>query len=448
MFLAFSCVNAQDNSTFFNESASSIDLDESLNAASPDNVSTIHSDFKIYSNDLVKYYKNDSQFEFRIAYENDTPISGDNVSLKINNAEYIKTTDELGCGKLTINLLPGKYIISTSFGGISKNNTIKVLKRVSAKDISSSYSKKATFSVNLLDKKGNPMVKELVTFKIGSKTYESYTNSKGVASITLNYNAGSYTVKYSADGMSGKNKYVVKNYYKIITYKWGYGADVCKNKKIKSNVPNSDLVKKVVKAAKLGIPVIKFQGGKGKIVFISSGVHGNELSSQVAAMQLIKYLEGHPIKGTVYIMPFMNPKATSKNVRNYGANLNSVANKKGTVSYKTVKLIVKLKCSAYGDFHCTRPGGKPGKDVAMGSYLPTAKSAKLAKYISKNSKVKYLIYKRAATEYPGALEDMVNLKHIPSVTCEVITPHGTIASGTVSKSLSMMKSLLKFNSLI
>ena len=48
---------------------------------------------------------------------------------------------------------------------------------------------------------------------------------------------------------------------------------------------------------------------------MTAGVHGNELSSQVAAMQMIQYLEKHPIKGTVYIMPFMNPKGTAANVR-------------------------------------------------------------------------------------------------------------------------------------
>jgi len=84
----------------------------------------------------------------------------------------------------------------------------------------------------------------------------------------------------------------------------------------------------------------------------------------------------------------------------------------------------------------------------MGTYSPTPQSAVMAKYIAKKSKVKYLIYKRAGSEYPGALEDMVSLKGIPAVTCEVITPHGKIAKGTPAASLSMMNSFLKFNSLI
>ena len=209
------------------------------------------------------------------------------------------------------------------------------------------------------------------------------------------------------------------------------------------------MVNKIIKAAKSGTPVIKFKGGNGKVVFITAGVHGNEISSQVAAMQLIKYLENHPIKGTVYIMPFMNPKGTAANVRDYhGIHLNKRANVKGSISYKTVSLITKFKCSAYGDFHCTRPGGSPGKDAVMGTYKPTAKSATLAKYIAKKSNVKYIIYKKAGVEYPGALEDVVSSKGIPAVTCEVKTPHGTIAKGSVSKSLSMMKSFLKFSSLM
>lgn len=331
----------------------------------------------------------------------------------------------------------------------SPEEPVNVVSKFSAKDVTSTYGKKITFSVKLLDSDGNPMAKKLVTFKVNGKTYKVNSTSKGVASISFKLYAGKYTIKYSADELTGQNTIKVNNAYKIKIYKWKSGAYVIKNKKIKKRIPNSKLVKKVVKATKKGTPVIKFKGGKGKKVFITAGVHGNELSSQVAALKLIKYLESHPIKGTVYIMPFMNPKGTAKNVRDYKeVELNKLANKKGTISYKTVKLIKKLKCDSYGDFHCTRPGGNPGCDVAMGTYKPTAESAVMAKYIAKNAKVKYIIYKKAGSEYPGALEDVVSQKGIPAVTCEVITPHGKIAKGSISKSLLMMKTLLKYNALL
>ena len=319
----------------------------------------------------------------------------------------------------------------------------------STKNIASTYGKKVKFSVKVLNKDGKAINHTLVTFKANGKTYKVYTNASGISSITLNYNSGKYTISYSAGGVSGKNTYTVKNYYKITLYKWKSGANVLKNKRIKKNVPNSTIVKKIIKLAKSGTPVIKFKGGNGKVVFITAGCHGNELPSQVAAMKLIKYLETHYIKGTVYVMPFMNPKGTAANMRNYkGVYLNKRANKKGTISYKTVQLIKKFKCNSYGDFHATRPGGKPGKDLVFGSYKPTKKSATLAKYIAKHAKVKIKIYKRAGTEYPGALEDEVNLKRIPAVTCEVLSPPGKIKKGSVSKSLLMMKTLLKYNKII
>lgn len=319
----------------------------------------------------------------------------------------------------------------------------------STKNISSTYGKKAKFSVKVLNNEGKAINHTLLTFKVSGKTYNRYTNARGIAYVYLNLNAGKYAIKYNASGISGKNYLTVKNYYKITNYKWKSGANVLKNKRIKANVPNSALVRKIIKLAKSGTPVIKFKGGKGKIVFITAGCHGNEIPSQVAAMKLIKYLETHYIKGTVYVMPFMNPKGSAANVRDYkGVHLNKKANKKGTISYKTVRLIKKFKCDAYGDFHATRPGGKPGKNLVFGSYKPTKKSAIIAKYIAKNAKVKYKIYKRAGAEYPGALEDEVNLKGIPAVTCEVLSPHGKIKKGSVSKSLLMMKTLLKYNKIL
>ena len=322
-------------------------------------------------------------------------------------------------------------------------------KFTSSKNISSTYGKKVKFSVKVLNKKGKAINHTLVTFKVNGKIYNRYTNQSGISHIYLNLNAGKYAIKYNASGISGKNTITVKNYYVITNYKWKSGANVLKNKRIKANVPDSALVRKIIKLAKSGTPVIKFKGGKGKVVFITAGVHGNEIPSQVAAMKLIKYLETHYIKGTVYVMPFMNPKGTAANVRDYkGVHLNKKANKKGTISYKTVKLIKRFKCDAYGDFHATGPGGKPGKDLVFGTYKPTKKSATMAKYIAKNAKVKYKIYKKAGAEYPGALEDEVNLKGIPAVTCEVLSPHGKIKKGSVSKSLLMMKTLMKYNKII
>lgn len=236
----------------------------------------------------------------------------------------------------------------------------------------------------------------------------------------------------------------------VIVKDWGTGGDVTKNSLIKKNIPKSNITSKVVKAAKKGTPIVKFGNGKGKKTLIVAGVHGSELSSQVAAMKLINYLDKKKnIKGTIYVIPFVAPKATSKNQRFYNSkNLNSIANKKGSITNKIMLTAQRINIDAVGDFHCTMPGGNPGKNIIMGSKVPTIASAKMAIGISKITKHAYKNYYMAGKDYPGALEDVLNLKGIPSVTCEVKSPHGTIAKGSITSSLKQMLGFLKYNKII
>jgi predicted deacylase len=320
--------------------------------------------------------------------------------------------------------------------------------KATTKNIKSTYGTPVKYSLKLVDKSGKIIVGKKVTFKIGKKVYKIKTDSKGVATLNLNYKAGKYTIRYSVGDLSGKNTYTVKNKITMTILKWGNKGDVSKIKALKKNMPNNKWVKKAVKATKKGNPLLKFEGGKGKTVFITAGVHGNELSSQVAVMKLIAKLSKTPIKGTVYIIPFVNIKAISHKERHTGTDYNRVAHKSGTISNKIVKLVVKYKCDAYGDFHTSQPGGAPGKNIVMGSKSPASKSASLTKYIAKHAKVNKRIYKYAGQQYPGALADNVNKKGIPAVICEVVLPHNTVTSKSVKISYKMMNSLLKFNSII
>lgn len=340
---------------------------------------------------------------------------------------------------------------STSSSSLNNSTNDKVKQvpyKVKSKNIKSTYGVPAKYKIKLLDKSGNIIVGKKVTFKVKNKIYKIKTDSKGIATLKLNYPAGKYTIKYFVGNLKGKNTYTVYNHVTFEILKWGNKGDVSKVKILKNNMPNNKWVKKAVKATKKGNPLLKFQGGKGKVVFITAGVHGNEISSQVAAMKLIKYLTKHPIKGTVYVMPFVNIKAISHKVRHTGVDYNRVAHKSGTISNKIVKLVCELDCDAYGDFHTTQPGGVPGKNIVMGSKTPAKKSASLTKYIAKYAKVNKRIYKYAGEQYPGALVDNVNKKGIPAVICEVMLPHNTVTSKTVKTSYAMMKALLKYNSII
>ncbi|MCQ2970983.1 Succinylglutamate desuccinylase / Aspartoacylase family protein [Methanobrevibacter gottschalkii] len=334
---------------------------------------------------------------------------------------------------------------STSNGSYKEES---VVSNVVTKNVSSSYGTVVNYNIKVLDQFKKPMVGKTVSVTIGKKTVEKITDSDGMVTFTLNCQAGKYVIKYKVDNINGSNSYIVKNKISLTVLNWNLKGDVSKINLIKKNMPNNTWVKKAVAATKKGIPLLKFKGGKGKIVFMTAGVHGNELSSQVAAMKMIKYLSDNPISGTVYIMPFVNVKAIAKKVRYTDKDYNRIASSSGTIPNKIVKLVVKYKCNSYGDFHTTKPGGAPGKDIVMGSKSLKSKSADLTNYIAKKCKVNKRIYSHIGQEYPGALFENVNKKGITSVICEVALPHNTVTTKTVKTSFNMMKYLLKYNSVI
>lgn len=321
-------------------------------------------------------------------------------------------------------------------------------KKVVTSDIKVVYGNQAKYTVKVLDKSGKPIANKPVTITIGKKTLTKNTASNGVATFSLKYSAGNYVIKYAVDKLSGSNTFTVKNKITLTVLKWGIKGDVSKIRLIKNNMPNNAVVKKAVEVTKKGLPLLMFKGGPGKVVFMTAGVHGNELSSQVAAMKMIAHLSKTPIKGTIYIIPFVNVKAISKKVRYTDKDFNRIASQSGTIPNKIVKLVVKYKCDAYGDFHTTKPGGVPGKNIVMGSKGPATKSADLTNYIAKNAKVNKKIYKYAGEVYPGAISDNVNKYGIPAVICEVVLPHNTVTTKSVTLSYNMMKYFLKFSSVI
>ena len=328
------------------------------------------------------------------------------------------------------------------------NKVNQVPHKVKTKNVKTTYGTPVKYTLKLVDKSGDIIVGKQVKFKVNNKVYKIKTDQKGIATLKLKLNAGKYTIKYSVGGLTGKNTCTVYNKVTMTILKWGNKGDVSKVNLIKKNMPNNKWVKKAVAVTKKGNPLLKFQGGNGKTVFITSGVHGNELSSQVAVMKLIKHLSKTPIKGTVYIIPFVNLKAISHKVRHTGVDYNRVAHKSGTISNKIVKLVVKYDADAYGDFHTTQPGGAPGKNIVMGSKTPAGKCKSMTNYIAKHAKVNKRIYKYAGEQYPGALADNVNKKGIPGVICEVVLPHNTVTANSVKISYNMMNSLLKFNSIV
>ena len=403
------------------------------------------------SNDLVKYLKNESQFNVKVMDSHGNPVNdGVKVDVKVNNKVYPIYTDKNGIATLKINLNPGTYTLTTTYLGFSEKNTVKVLPRITSSDVTTTINEDFEFKIKILDGQGKPLQNGEVKFTLNGKENTTRTNNDGIAIFTGKLNAGNYVIHYNADNIVGSNKIKVTNIITLETLKWGTGGDVTKNPSIKANMPKSDLITKIIQAAKSGTPLITLKGAEeGKTIFMNSGTHGNEISSQVAMLKMIEQLETTPIKGTVYIMPFICPKITELNIRRYnGEDLNRVAHISGKVSNKVLNLIVSLNCEAYSDFHCTQSPGVPGKDVIMGCASPTKNTVNLIKKVSQLSGFPTIIYEKAGNPYLGAIQDHANMKGIPSITCEVISKPGYMDKGSDIKSLKQINAYLKYNEVI
>ncbi|WP_409199667.1 hypothetical protein [Methanobrevibacter sp. DSM 116169] len=416
------------------------------------NLITVFSNL-IENSNIIKYYKNGTQYTIKVLDSEGNLAIGENVTFNINGIFYNRTANNEGIASLSINLNPNTYIITAQYNGLSVSNIIEVLPVLFGKDLSNIFNDGNYLQVTLVDGQGNKLNDETITFNVNGELFTRRTNEEGIATLDITLNSGEYSVSYYVAGNDSvnlaSNHISVKNSIELTLHNWDTGGDLSKNSLIYNNVPNSDLLKEIVSLAKSGTPMVTVKGGSGDAVFMLSGIHGNELSSQVAIMQLINYLESNPVSGTVYIIPFIAPAMTSSNERYYnGVNLNGVANNPGTVSNNVINLAIEYGVSALGDFHCTRPGGDPGKNVAMGTYSPTVESANMAKGIASLTGHDYLIYSAVGVKYSDAVEDVANLNGIPAVTCEVVTAHGTIASGSVENSYSQMIAFLKYNGLI
>ena len=147
--------------------------------------------------ELVKYFRNDTQYNIRALDEQGNPIAKQNVTFNINGVFYTKTTNDKGIATQNINLNPGKYIITSTntATGESISNTILVKPNMDQnKNIVKYFKNDTQYSVRALDEQGNPLAKQNVTFNINGVFYTKTTNDEGIATQNINLNPGTYII--------------------------------------------------------------------------------------------------------------------------------------------------------------------------------------------------------------------------------------------------------------
>ena len=80
----------------------------------------------IIANNLVKYYKNGTQFQVKLIDSNGNILVNKSVTFNINGVFYTRNTTANGIATLSINLNPGEYVITSQYNGCHVSNNVSV----------------------------------------------------------------------------------------------------------------------------------------------------------------------------------------------------------------------------------------------------------------------------------------------------------------------------------
>ena len=163
----------------------------------------------ISGNDIVKLYKNDTQYYAKFLDTSGNPLANRDVSFNINGIFYTRTTDGTGVARLNINLIPGDYILTAinPVNGEQHSNKVKVLTVLNdGHDVTKYYRNDSVYSVKVLDGKGNPLANADVKFNINGIFYTRQTNDSGYANLNLRLQPGKYIVTADYKGLKYSNR--------------------------------------------------------------------------------------------------------------------------------------------------------------------------------------------------------------------------------------------------
>ena len=143
----------------------------------------------ILANDVVKFFRNGTQYCAKFLDGCGSPLVNASVTFNINGVFYKNQTDDNGMARLNINLFPGEYILTAiHLNGEEKANIIKVLTTISAEDISLIENKSGVFVLKTHDGARN------VSITINGVEYIVQTDDGGVATLNVSLSKGNHAV--------------------------------------------------------------------------------------------------------------------------------------------------------------------------------------------------------------------------------------------------------------
>ena len=170
---------------------------------------------KIMGKDITKTIGATDKYCCAVYTQNKTLLKGVPVKLVVNGVEYSRATDDTGVACLNIGLGVGEYTLTATYEGdeqytdATTTNLIKVAPVLTATDLSMCYHDGSTYKVKATDSNGNAIANIPIILTVNGVSYKRITDTNGVASLTINLQAGTYNIQAECYGETITNKITI-----------------------------------------------------------------------------------------------------------------------------------------------------------------------------------------------------------------------------------------------
>ncbi len=157
----------------------------------------------LFANDLEIINGYGERFSIVLKTFDGESISNATIEFFIKDQSYLTTTDESGRAWLNALFKPGAYEVKTKFNGTNNLTKASVINHIHvlgellyllSSDVVKSYNNGSHYYVALFDALGQPLSGEIIKFTFENDTFETVTDSDGLACFEAWLNPGVYTI--------------------------------------------------------------------------------------------------------------------------------------------------------------------------------------------------------------------------------------------------------------
>ena len=277
----------------------------------------------ILANDVVKFFRNGTQYCAKFLDGCGSPLVNASVTFNINGVLYKKQTDYEGVARLNINLFPGKYILTAMHpDDLMYGYNITVLSTIHGDDIVKFFRNGTQYCAKFLDGCGSPLVNASVTFNINGVFYKKQTDDNGMARLNINLFPGEYIL--TAIHLNGEEK---ANIIKVLTTISAEDISLIENKsgvfvlKTHDGARNVSItidgVEYIVQTDDGGVATLNVSLSKGNHAVLSKNLNsGEEIFNTIYVMEDPAFIKYYSIYGVSpdgkYIMAIGRPSAAGE----------------------------------------------------------------------------------------------------------------------------------------